>query len=296
MLLDPNRVDEAIVPGTEFSLPRPTNKPRRDGQRPIIPAKHFGICRDFTACCDALRNDPLMRELFDATDDRSLFRRFHAGHPKLDVVEKRHHPEAGLVLKELATEAVARETMEVAIRFALAGPADLDKFRLLPDREHKLVSSLVRDIYVELMWNRQRRMQGAIHAKAPATKPPAPPDPRRDSPADSELETLVPEEVAALSSLTKKEQAELVTRLLHEFDHPDQGTWSVFEGQAADSVRPDTTDESIGALWDCCLQTVALARLGVRDARLTQCVRELAADPGPEFARLGRTFLPLLET
>jgi hypothetical protein len=297
VLLDPNKIAENTVPGRYFNLPRHSAANGTSARKFIVPSTCYGLCRNPEACRKALSNDPFVRELIDATLDRSLFRRFHRGHQKLDVFENARsiHPKTGLVAEPLANTDRASEVLSTAITFALAGPESFKSFRDYPKGSgRKLVASLVRDIYLELMWNLQRRTQAALFRRAPKPAATTEVGATEQESGASFAESAVRELAERLRSESPGELHSLCRRALHDFDHPAEVRWQVADGAPVDEARPDDADEIFAKLWETCVLAAALSRLGLRDPRLAACVEELADDPSPSVQRLSKLFGPLM--
>ena len=296
VLLDPNRLDEAIVPGTNFSLPRPITSGKTI-QKSLIPSTCYGLCRNLDACKASLLADPWVLELSGAVDEGKLFKDFFKYHPVLGLEKVARSEKTATVLSPVQSR--AKEVMDQAILLSLAGPESLAKFTATNEHHGhppKRVATLVGHIFLDLMWNLQRRVWDELNSpKSDAEFSQRSVQPKtQDSPAAS-AESLAKLAITkAAEQLKHQPHAELdslVRRLLHDFNHPAEVTWEVAEGVPLADSAPDEAAEVYEKLWECCVLTAALFRLGIRDAELAACVRELARDTSPEMKKLGEFFL-----
>lgn len=288
VLFDPNLAHANIIPGREFSLPRPKGGKQ---QPDITPSIHWGLCRDLIKCTRVLASKeqtPELDALKEATFEGYLFKRYHAGNPKLDPRGNPcENPGTGdlefheVVHESLRSVARIEDAMNHAIRVALAGPENLEEFcRPRPDdRAPRLVRKLVRKqverVYLELVLNAHKR---AVHAQYRA-KPRTPTRSRRRSRAqEADLRAALNASVEARVSSYAQQSDEVHRRALAEalrtIEIPAPVVWPPRGEDRVDTDSPsDGTDAP--ALQEACLEILALARLSVADPSTANYLRDI---------------------
>lgn len=283
VLFDPNMADENVIPGREYSLPRPEGK-RAGLSKAIVPSIYWGLCDDLHACTLALTSketSPSVHELVSATVDGHLFKKYFKAHrcldPRMDTRKGTDEFNA-VVHPTLQSEDRANDFMNHAIRVALAGPEELDSFPMYPGldgRPRRLVATQVQRIYLALVHNAHRRACGdELGAVAGLRGRAKGKDSLELQTLDKRLQAELEDMVASLHPLSERDRRLTLAEAMQTLVEPGPVRWHA-GGRPSDEPATEPAGDDSPLLCDASLKIAALAQLGVVDPRARLFLLEL---------------------